>query len=66
VRVRPEVIAYLVGHGERSLAAAAEIAAALDQAALGRGGAITLALARRVLAERMDQSLPPPSDAAVT
>jgi chromosomal replication initiation ATPase DnaA len=66
VRVASEVIAYLVGHMERSLAAAAEIAAALDQAALSGGGAITVPLARRLLAERTDQLLPPESEPTVT
>jgi chromosomal replication initiation ATPase DnaA len=66
VRVASEVIAYLVGHMERSLAAAAEVAAALDQLALSSGGAITVPLARRLLDERNDQPLPPGSDAAVT
>ena len=66
VRVAAEVVAYLVGHMERSLAAAAEIAAALDRLALSSGGAITVPLARRVLGERADQSLPPDSDPAVT
>ena len=66
VRVAPEVIAYLVGHMERSLAAAAEVAAALDQLALSGGGAITVPLARRVLEKRTDQPLPPNSDAVVT
>jgi chromosomal replication initiation ATPase DnaA len=66
IRVALEVIAYLVGHMERSLAAAAEVAAALDQLALSNGGAITVPLASRFLAERDDQSLRPDSDAAVT
>jgi len=66
VRVAPEVIAYLVRHMERSLAAAGEIAAALDQAALSLSGAITIPLANRVLAASTDHSLPPGSDAAVT
>jgi chromosomal replication initiation ATPase DnaA len=49
VLVAPEVILYLVRRMERSLAAAAEIAAALDTAALARGSAITIPLAQRVL-----------------
>ncbi len=65
VLVAPEVIAYLVGHMERSLAAAAEIAAALDRAALRRGGAITLRLARRLLAEWAVHP-PPAKDPTVT
>jgi chromosomal replication initiation ATPase DnaA len=66
VLVAPQVIAYLVGHMERSLAAAAGIAAALDAAALRAGGAITVPLARRLLAEAADQPLPPDSDPTVT
>ncbi len=66
VRVAPEVIAYLVVHMERSLAAAAEVAATLDQLALSGGGAITVPLARHVLAERDGQPLRPDSDPAVT
>ena len=66
VRVAAEVIAYLVGHMDRSLAAAAEMAEALDQAALSGGGAITVPLARRVLAERRGRSQPPGSDPTVT
>ncbi len=66
VRVASEVIAYLVGHMERSLAAAGEIAAALDQLALSRGTAITVPLARRLLAEWLDRPQPPASDPTVT
>ena len=60
VRVGHEVIAVILTRMERSFAAAAEIASALDRAALSHGGAITLPLARRVLAERAGQ--PPPAD----
>lgn len=60
VRVAADVISYLVTQIERSLAAAAEIAAALDHAALSRGGAITIPLAHRVLARRVGR--PPPAD----
>jgi chromosomal replication initiation ATPase DnaA len=66
VRVGSEVIAYLVRHMERSLAAAGQIAAALDQAALSRSGAITVPLANRVLAAQTDHYQPPGSDAGVT
>ncbi len=66
VRVGAEVIAYLVGHMERSLAGAAEIAAGLDQRALSGGGAITVPLARRLLAERTGQPSPPDPDPMVT
>jgi chromosomal replication initiation ATPase DnaA len=66
VRVAPEVIAYLVGRMERSLAAAGEVASALDQIALSGGGAITVPLARRLLAKRLDQPQPPDNDPTVT
>jgi chromosomal replication initiation ATPase DnaA len=59
VLVAAEVIAYLVRHMERSLAAAVEIAAALDAQAISIGGAITVPLARRILAERADQPFAP-------
>jgi chromosomal replication initiation ATPase DnaA len=51
LRVQPPVIAYLVRRMERSFAAAAALAARLDQLALAEGRPIGLALARRVLAE---------------
>jgi chromosomal replication initiation ATPase DnaA len=66
VRVAAEVIAYLIARMERSLADAAQVAAALDLAALSGGGAITIPLARRYFAERMNQPPPPDSDPAVT
>jgi hypothetical protein len=59
------VIAYLVGHMERSLAAAAEIAGTLDEVALAGGGAITVPLARRLLIERLHQPQPPDNDPTV-
>lgn len=65
VRVGAEVIAYLISHMERSLATAHEIAAALDEAALRRQGAITIRLANEVLAERADQFASRDSDAGV-
>ena len=52
VRVGPQVIAYLVSHMNRSLAAAAEIVAQLDHAALLRQSAITIRMAAGVLARR--------------
>lgn len=55
LRIAPDVVAYLVSHMERSLAAAAEIAAALDQAALSSRGAITIRLASRLLAKLTSQ-----------
>jgi chromosomal replication initiation ATPase DnaA len=56
VRVAPAVVAYLVRRMERSLAAAAEIATALDYAALRRGGGVTVPLAAQILAEAAGQS----------
>lgn len=49
VMVGPELIAYLLGRMERSFAAAGHVVAALDQAALERGQAITVPLARKIL-----------------
>ncbi len=66
VRVAPEVILFLVRHMERSLAAAGEIAAALDHAALSGRAAITIPLANRVLAVATDHGFSPGSDAGVT
>ncbi|HXC90895.1 MAG TPA: DnaA/Hda family protein [Stellaceae bacterium] len=66
VRVPSAIVAYLVAHIERSLAAAAELAAALDLAALSRGAAITIPLARRLLVERADYSAAPDNEAGVT
>lgn len=54
--VAPAVIEYLVRHMERSFAAAAALAAALDEAALRRGGPVTIRLAAEILAETADQS----------
>jgi chromosomal replication initiation ATPase DnaA len=50
LRVEPEVIAFLLPRMERSFAAAASLAEKLDRQALSRGGAITVPLARKVLA----------------
>jgi chromosomal replication initiation ATPase DnaA len=49
IRVRPGVIAYLVAHIERSFAAAASVAARLDEAALAAARPITIKLVREVL-----------------
>jgi chromosomal replication initiation ATPase DnaA len=49
IAVAPEVVDYLLRQMERSFAAAAELAARLDRAALAEGRAITVPLARRVL-----------------
>ena len=50
VRVKPPVIEYLVRRMERSFAAAMALAAALDRQQMSEGGAITIPLARRILA----------------
>ena len=55
VRVAPGTIAFLVRRMERSFAAAAALAERLDRMALGTGRPITIALARRVLADPGDQ-----------
>jgi chromosomal replication initiation ATPase DnaA len=52
--IGPEVIAYIVPRMERSFAAAAELAAALDRLALSAGSAVTIPLARRVLTPRSE------------
>jgi chromosomal replication initiation ATPase DnaA len=65
LRISPEIIAYLVSRMERSLAAAAAVAAALDQAALYRRGPITKGMASRALAALAGQSLSPDADAGV-
>jgi chromosomal replication initiation ATPase DnaA len=64
--VTPEVIAYLIRRFERSFAAAADIAARLDAAALRDGRAVTIPLARNVLAQDDHRPLPPASEAGVT
>ena len=64
--VTPEVIAYLIRRFERSFAAAADIAARLDAAALRDGRAVTIPLARNVLAQGGNQPFPPASDSGVT
>jgi chromosomal replication initiation ATPase DnaA len=63
LRVTPEVIVYLMSHLDRSFAAAADIASRLDAAALAGGRAVTVSLARRVLAEPQHAS---PSESGVT
>lgn len=66
LRVAPELVLFLVRHIERSFAAAAEIADRLDAAALRTGRAITVPLARDLLAERKNQSHPADRDFGVT
>jgi chromosomal replication initiation ATPase DnaA len=51
LRVAPEVFAYLLARIERSFAAAAAVVARLDDLALETGRAVTVNLARTVLAE---------------
>lgn len=53
LRVRPEVIRYLVDRIERSFAAAHAVVEAVDRAALEGQRAVTVPLARRVLTELM-------------
>jgi chromosomal replication initiation ATPase DnaA len=50
IAVAPEVIDYLLRQMERSFAAAADLAGRLDHAALAEGRAITVPLAKRILA----------------
>jgi chromosomal replication initiation ATPase DnaA len=64
--VTPEMIAYLIRRLERSFAAAADIVARLDAAALRDGCAVTIPLARNVLAQGGNQPFPPASDSGVT
>ena len=64
--VTPEMIPYLIRRLERSFAAAADIVARLDAAALRDGGAVTIPLARNVLAQGGNQPFPPASDSGVT
>ena len=64
--VTPEMIAYLIRRLERSFAAAADIVARLDAAALRDGCAVNIPLARNVLAQGGNQPFPPASDSGVT
>lgn len=50
VRIRPEVVTYMVTRLERSFAAVARAAAALDEVALARGRAPSIPMARQALA----------------
>lgn len=54
--VSEEVLAYLLARMERSFAAARALVAALDLASLSRQRAITIQLAREILAESSDPS----------
>ena len=66
LRVRPDVIAYLLKRIERSFAAAEQTVTRLDGAALSNGGAVTIPLARKVLGDRSGQPLSPRNDSTVT
>lgn len=59
VEVAPEVIAYLVKQIERSFTAAETAARQLDRAAMAKGAAITIRLARDVLRGENSRSSPP-------
>ena len=50
------VIDYIALHTDRSLDVARAVVEALDQIALARGGAITRALARELLADAADEA----------
>jgi chromosomal replication initiation ATPase DnaA len=65
LHVAPDVVAYLIRHMERSLAAAAHVAARLDAVSLRDRRAITIPLASELLAERANQPFPA-SDRGVT
>lgn len=66
LRVVPELVLFLVNRIERSFAAAADIADRLDAVSLREGRAITVPLARELLAERGRQSSPREADFGVT
>lgn len=65
LRVAPDVIAYLLKHMERSFAAAADITARLDRASLRERCAVTVPLARKLLAESGAHPLRSASDSGV-
>jgi chromosomal replication initiation ATPase DnaA len=65
LRVAPEVMAYLLRRMERSFAAAAKIAARLDQASLSDKCPVTVPFARRILTESGDYSVWSLSDSGV-
>jgi chromosomal replication initiation ATPase DnaA len=65
LRIAPEVLAYIVPRMERSLAAAAQIAASLDQAAFRHKKPITIRSASRALAMLAGQSASPDRAAGV-
>jgi chromosomal replication initiation ATPase DnaA len=63
--VDPAVVLYLVSRIERSFAAVAEVAARLDAVSLRDGRAITVPLARELLAEAQDSPRPPSINSGV-
>jgi chromosomal replication initiation ATPase DnaA len=65
LRVAPEVIGYLIRNMERSFAAAADISARLDAVSLRDRCAVTIPLARSILAQDADQPSPPAGDSGV-
>jgi len=65
LRVAPAVLAHLITHMERSVAAAADITARLDMASLRDRREITVPLARRVLSEAAAHPSSPSSDSGV-
>ena len=66
LRVAPDVIVYLLTRIDRSFAAAENISAQLDGAALSNGGPITIPLARKVLADPSCQAWSLRRDSGVT
>jgi chromosomal replication initiation ATPase DnaA len=66
VRVSRAVIAYLIRRMERSFAAARSLAAHLDAAALRGGTAVTIPLARKIVAQLGDHSSSSASESGVT
>lgn len=65
LRVAPDVITYLLQRMERSFAAAADIAARLDQASLRDKCAVTVPLARKLFTESAAQRVSSVSDSGV-
>lgn len=66
VRVRPELVLFLVRRIERSFAAAADVVDRLDAASLREGRAISTRLARELLAESRNHFRPPDNDFGVS
>ena len=66
LRVASDVIEYLLKRIERSFAAAEQIVACLDGAALSNGSPVTIPLARTVLGESGSQPLSPRNESTVT